>query len=177
MVDLPETDTFEEWLFNTNETLVSDADQSSSSSSSLSLPSSPVLSATQIPSLSNNEEKTQRKKRKLEQKTDSNEHKKSKQTPAYMRKNIRHLFTNDKLQTDTLSALKAEQDRLKRLEEINENYQQFNPTYTHLSMNNQNPFEQISNEQECIVLDDEENKKESLSILKINSGRLIITRY
>jgi hypothetical protein len=172
MVDLPETDTFEEWLFNTNETLISDGDQSSSSSSSLSLPSSP----TQNPSLSNNEEQTQRKKRKLEQKTDSNEHKKSKQTPAYMRKNIRHLFTNDKLQTDTLSALKAEQDRLKRLEEINENYQQFNPTYTHLSMNNQNPFEQISNEQECIVLDDEENKKESLSILKINSGRLIITR-
>ncbi len=50
MVDLPETDTFEEWLFNTNETLISDGDQSSSSSSSLSLPSSP----TQNPSLSNN---------------------------------------------------------------------------------------------------------------------------
>lgn len=179
MVDLSQTDTFDDWFYHSNEPVISDDNQPS-----LFLSNSPILSSnelslpiTKVSSLSNNEEEENSiKKRKYEQKNDFNENKKSKQTPSYMRRNIRHLFTNDKLQTDTLSALKAEQDRLKRLEEINENYQQFNPTYTHLSMNNQNPFEQISNEQECIVLDDEENKKESLSILKINSGRLIITR-
>jgi len=176
MVDLSQTDTFEDWFLHSNEPVISDVNYSPSSS----LPSSPVLSSnessslpiTQISSLSNNEDENQIKKRKHEQKTDFNEHKKSKQTPSYMRRNIRHLLTNDKLQGDTLSALKAEQDRLKRLEEINDNYQQFNTIYTHLSTNDYNQFKKISsNEQDCIILDDDENEQQNLSILKINSGK------
>jgi hypothetical protein len=168
MVDLSQTDTFDDWFFHPNDTVISDVNQSSSSS----LPASPVLSSNEstLPITKISEEENQIKKRKNEQKTDLNEHKKSKQTPSYMRRNIRHLLTNDKLQDDTLSALKVEQDRLKRLEEINDNYQQFNTIYTHLSANNYQQFKQTpSNEQECIVLDDDENEKESLSLLKINS--------
>jgi hypothetical protein len=179
MVDLSQTDTFDDWFFHSDEPVIPDVHQSSSSSSSSSsLPSSPVLSSnestlpiTKMSSLSNNEEENQIKKRKHEEKIDLNENKKSKQTPAYMRRNIRHLFTNDKLQNDTISALKAEQDRLKRLEEINNNYQQYNTIYTYLSTNN--PQQIPANEEECIVLDDEENESENLSLLKINSGRRI----
>jgi hypothetical protein len=179
MDDVSQTDAFEEWFLNTNETPVPDANQSSSSTSSFSTSpvsssNEPSLSVAKSPLLSNNEEEKPIKKRKNEQKTDSNEHKKTKQTPAYMRRNIRHLLTNDKLQGDTLSALKAEQDRLKRLEEINENYQQFNPIYTHIPTNNHNQLEQISNEQECIVLDDDEKEQERLSELKINSSKFIL---
>jgi hypothetical protein len=181
MVDLSHTDTFDDWFFNNNnnnnnETIVSDNNQSSSSSSSL--PPSPnllsnesSLPVTKMPSLSNNEKEVNIKKRKHEHKSDVNEHKKSKQVPSYMRRNIRHLLTNGELQTDTISALKAEQDRLKRLEEINENYQQFNTIYTHMSTNDYNQFKQIPTEQECIILDDDETEQESLSTLKINSGR------
>jgi hypothetical protein len=178
MVDLSHTDTFEDWFFNTNEPTISDANQSSPTS----LPSSPILSSnestlpiTNISSLSNNDEENKiQKKRKNEQKTDSNEqHKKSKQAPPYMRRNIRHLLTNDKLQYDTLSALKAEQDRLKRLEEINENYQQYHTAYTHMLPNTSNQFRTISNEQDCIVLDDDENEQQNLSTFKINSGKSI----
>ncbi len=173
MVDLSQTDTFDDWFFNTNETAISDINQSSSSS----LPSSPVSSSnesslpvTNVSSLPNNEQENTIKKRKHEKKIDFNEHKKSKQTPSYMRRNIRHLLTNDKLQYDTLTALKAEQDRLKRLEEINENYQQFHTDYTHTSTNNFDQFKQIPNEEECIVLDDDENEQNNLPTLNINSN-------
>jgi hypothetical protein len=154
MVDSSQTDTFDDWFLNTNEPTISDANQSSPTS----LPSSPIsssnessLSVTKNSSLSNNNEENQIKKRKNEQKTDSNEHKKVKQAPPYMRRNIRHLLTNDKLQDGTLTALKAEQDRLKRLEEINENQQQYNTIYTHLLADNSNQYKQIPNEQECII--------------------------
>jgi len=168
MVDLSQTDTFDDWFFHPNDPVISDVNQSSSSS----LPASPVLSSNEstLPITKIFEDENQIKKRKHEQKTDFNEHKKSKQTPSYMRRNIRHLLTNDKLQDDTLSALKIEQDRLKRLEEINNNYQQFNTIYTHLSANNYPQFKQtLSHEQECIILDDDENEKESLALLNINS--------
>jgi hypothetical protein len=173
MVDLSQTDTFDDWFYHSNEPVISDDNQPS-----LFLSNSPILSSnelslpiTKVSSLSNNEEEENSiKKRKYEQKNDFNENKKSKQTPSYMRRNIRHLFTNDKLQCDTLTALKAEQDRLKRLEEINDNYQQFNTIYTHLSANNSKPSS--SNEHDCIILDDDENEEENLSILKTNSGRI-----
>ncbi|UJR22850.1 hypothetical protein I4U23_025879 [Adineta vaga] len=98
------------------------------------------------------------KKRKHEQSSHSKQtkkKKKSKSQPTYMRRNIRNLFTNDKLQGDTLSALQAEQDRLKRLEETN---QQFQTVYTHAPTQS---F-QVSaipkpNEEECIVLDDDDD--------------------
>jgi hypothetical protein len=176
MVDSSQTDTFDDWFLNTNEPTISDANQSSPTS----LPSSPIsssnessLSVTKNSSVSNNNEENQIKKRKNEQKTDSNEHKKVKQAPPYMRRNIRHLLTNDKLQDGTLTALKAEQDRLKRLEEINENQQQYNTIYTHLLADNSNQYKQIPNEQECIILDDDENEQESLSTFKINSGSFL----
>jgi hypothetical protein len=152
MVDLSHTDTFDDWFFNSNDPVISEDNQSS-----LFSPVSPIISSnesslpiTKVSSLPNNEEDNPIKKRKYEQKTDFNENKKSKQTPSYMRRNIRHLFTNDKLQYDTLTALKIEQDRLKRLEEINDNYQQFN-----LSANN------FKSEQEFIVLDDDDNDDEN----------------
>ncbi|CAF3651610.1 unnamed protein product [Rotaria sordida] len=170
MVDSLQIDTFDNWFLNMNETVNDNTNQTSSASSFLS--SLPVLSSnesylpiTDVPSLSNNEEENKIKKRKNEQKTDLNENKKSKQAPSYMRRNIRHLLTNDQLQVDTLSALKAEQDRLRRLEEIN---QHFYPMYTHTSTNNSNQLKKIINEQECIVLDDDENEQANLSTLNIN---------
>ena len=98
-------------------------------------------------SLPKNNVDNQKRKRKREHKKDSTEAKKSKQTPAYKRRNIRNLLTNDKLQGDTLSALKAEQDRLKRLEEINTDH-------AHLLNNNFHPVTHPANQQECIVLDE-----------------------
>ena len=173
MVDISQSDTFDDWLFHPNEPVISDVHQSS-------FPPSPCLSSnesslpvTKISPSSNIEEENQMKKRKHEQKTDSNESKKSKQAPSYMRRNIRHLLTNDKLQDDTLTALKAEQDRLKRLEEINANYPQFNTIYSHLAANNSNHLKQTSsNEQECIVLDDDENEQQNLSTYQKNSSRV-----
>ncbi|CAF1412645.1 unnamed protein product [Adineta steineri] len=183
MDDLQVTDMLDDWVFNANETNISDTSQSLSSPS---VPSSPALSLnesslpiTKVSLLSNNEdEDNQIKKRKLsEPKTASNEHKKSKQTPAYMRRNIRTLLPNEKLQDDTLSALRAEQDRLKRLAEINNNHQPFQTIYTHLSTNNRNQFKPIPNEQECIVLDDDDKGQESFSVLKryTDSNRRIVT--
>lgn len=99
-------------------------------------------------------------KRKHEPSADGKEQKKkkkkkSKSQPSYMRRNIRNLLTNDKLQGDTLSALKAEQDRLKRLEEIN---QQLQASYTHLPTHaNQTSTVPKSNAQECIVIDDDDD--------------------
>ena len=156
MVDLPQTDNFDDWFFNTNESINSDVVNQTSPSS---LPSSPNVSSnesslpiTNVSSLSTDSEENQTKKRKNEQITDSNESKKSKQVPPYMRRNIRHLLTNDKLQDDTLSALKAEQERLKRLEETNH-------TYPHLPIYSN----QKSTEQECIVLDDDDDEDEKPS--------------
>ncbi|CAF2309711.1 unnamed protein product [Rotaria sp. Silwood2] len=172
MVDSSQIDTFDSWLFDSNETVDGNTNQSSSSflsSSPILSPNESSLPITETSSLSNNEEDNKIKKRKNEQKTDLNENKKSKQAPSYMRRNIRHLLTNEQLQVDTLSALKAEQDRLKRLEEINIHYQQFNPMYTHISTNNFNQVKKTINDQEYIVLDDDENERTNLSTLHINS--------
>jgi hypothetical protein len=101
---------------------------------------------------SNNELIIKIKKRKHDPSSDTKQRKKkkkSKNQPTYMRRNIRTLLTNDKLQGDTLSALKAEQDRLKRLEETTH-------LYPHLPIH----INQKSNEDECIVLDDEEDEDE-----------------
>ena len=172
MVDLSQTDALDNWFFHSNEPVISHINQSpssfshtpspSTSSSELSLPVTKVFST-----VSNDEEKVHIKKRKHEQNTDTTEKKKSKQTPAFMRRNIRHLFTSDKLQDDTLTALKAEQDRLKRLEEINDNYPQFNAIYSQLTANNSNQSE----DDECIVLEDDENEEEQ----EENSTRLNMT--
>jgi hypothetical protein len=172
MVDLSQTDTFDDWFFHSDEPVLSDVNHSSPSSS---LPPSPSLSSNEssLPITKISEDENQIKKRKHEQKTDLNENKKSKQAPSYMRRNIRHLLTNDKLQGDTLSALKAEQDRLRRLEEINDNHQQFNTIYTHLSTNNYNQFKEISSNEheECIILEDDENEKKNLTTeRKINNN-------
>ncbi|CAF3293445.1 unnamed protein product [Rotaria sp. Silwood2] len=107
---------------------------------------------------SSNELKIKIKKRKNEQSSDNKGHKrkkKSKTQPTYMRRNIRTLLTNDKLHDGTLTALKAEQDRLKRLEEIKQSLQ---TVYTHQPTNyNQISALTKSNEQECIVLDDDDD--------------------
>ncbi|CAF3333665.1 unnamed protein product [Rotaria sp. Silwood1] len=175
MVDSSYVDTFDSGLFDSNERINDNVNPLSS----LFLSSSPVLSSnefslptTENSSLSNNEEENKIKKRKNEQKTDLNETKKSKQAPSYMRRNIRHLLKNDQLQVDTLSALKAEQDRLKRLEEINKDYQQFNHMYTQIPTNYSLQLKKTTNDQECIVLDDDdddddddENEPENLSTL------------
>jgi hypothetical protein len=163
MVDLSQADIFDDWFYHSTEPAISENNQTS-----LIPPNSPIISsnATSLPvtkasSLSNNEDENSIKKRKHEQKIDSSESKKTKPTPSYMRRNIRHLFTNDKLQCDTLTALKAEQDRLKRLEEINDNYLQFNY-----------PINNSKNEQECIVLedDDDENEHQSSTVMKHKSN-------
>ncbi|CAF0812565.1 unnamed protein product [Adineta ricciae] len=159
MVDSSLSNLLDEWFPNPNESMgVSDVNETPSSPLSSysfsSTSSSPVLSFTEPQSiekkdlsLPNNNEDNQKRKRKREHKKDSTEAKKSKQTPAYMRRNIRNLFTNDKLQGDTLSALKAEQDRLKRLEEINADH-------AHLLNNNVHPVTHSPNQQEYIVLDE-----------------------
>ncbi|UJR26103.1 hypothetical protein I4U23_007449 [Adineta vaga] len=169
MVDSSSINLFDDWFLNPNENVAtSDAHQSASpsstSSTTTSAPLSPVLSLnnasitkTNDTLLSNNDEDHRKRKRKHEHKTESTEPKKSKQTPAYMRRNIRHLLTKDKLQDDTLSALKAEQDRLRRLEEINESYTQVHNIHPHLSIDNSQQVKQVSNEQVCIVLDEDDD--------------------
>ena len=84
--------------------------------------------------------------------------KKTKSVPSYMRRNIRHLLTSDKLQGDTLSALRAEQERLKRLQETNGSFAPFQTIYTHVP-NRPQPLPTLEKlpEDECIVLDDEED--------------------
>jgi hypothetical protein len=170
MVDSPLSDTLDDFLNNEDENSHSDDNNESNESS---------LLMTKI--ISNNGLKIKIKKRKYDPSSDTKERKKKKKSkaqPTYMRRNIRTLLTNDKLQDDTLSALKAEQDRLKRLEEIN--HHQFPTIYPHLPTH----FNQIStlpkaNEQECIVLDDDDDDDEEeeeeettapLSEPKINSG-------
>ncbi|CAF0786043.1 unnamed protein product [Adineta ricciae] len=113
-------------------------------------------------------------KRKLDPSSDNKEQKKkkkkkSKSQPSYMRRNIRTLFTNDKLQDDTLSALKAEQDRLKRLVEIN---QQFQPAHSYVPTQSVQPSTiSKSNEQECIIIDDDDDEDETKSSsIKQNFG-------
>ena len=125
--------------------------------------SSSSSNETELPVIKTVEDDNQIKKRKLEQKTDANvnETKKSKQAPAYMRRNIRQLITNDKLQIDTLSALKAEHDRLKRLEEINE---QHSNSFFH----NYRPFN-VEQEQDCIVLDDDDHERNNSLVQKQNN--------
>ena len=87
--------------------------------------------------------------------------KKSKSVPSYMRRNIRHLLTSDKLQGDTLSALRAEQERLKRLEETSESIAPFQTIYTQVPSRLQPPSTiEKSTEDECIVLDDEDDDDE-----------------
>ncbi|CAF0777005.1 unnamed protein product [Adineta steineri] len=144
----PLSDTLDDLLFNEDENTHSDDDDNSS---------------TLVTNLSSdNGLKLKIKKRKHEQSSDTKIHKKKKKSktqPTYMRRNIRNLLTNDKLQGDTLSALKAEQDRLKRLEETN---QQLHAMYN--NNNNNMPINFIpsstlpkSNEHECIVLDDDDD--------------------
>ncbi|CAF0909875.1 unnamed protein product [Didymodactylos carnosus] len=60
------------------------------------------------------------KKRKHRSRSDKNNgiHKK-KSTAAHLRRNIRTLYTEEKLQNDTLTAQKAEQERIQRLQETN----------------------------------------------------------
>ena len=149
MVDSPISDTLDEFLNNEDEDTHSDTNHTESNDSS--------FQTEKI--LSNNGLKLRIKKRKNNPSLDSKGHKKkkkSKHQPTYMRRNIRTLFTNDKLQDDTLSALKAEQDRLKRLEEINQQ-----TIYTHIPTNI-NPSSTIpkANEEECIVLDDDDDDDE-----------------
>ena len=102
-------------------------------------------------------ERAATKKRKhqgsKDQKTKTKKKKKSK-TNTHHRRNIRTLLTNDKLQEDTLSALQAEQERLKRLAETNFGL----PTiYAHLN-SREKPAED-----DCIVLDDDDNAPEEPS--------------
>ncbi|CAF4979680.1 unnamed protein product [Rotaria magnacalcarata] len=144
MSDSPLSDTLDDLLNDEDDDSCSDDNSQSNEYSLLRTNSS-----------STNELKIKIKKRKNEQSTDSKQHKrkkKSKTQPTYMRRNIRTLLTNDKLQDDTLTALRAEQERLKRLEEINNSFQ---PIYTHLpTYYNQASAPIKSNEQDCIVLDD-----------------------
>ena len=149
MVDLSPANTLDSWFSHSNEPTITQSPPLPSSITEPSLPVTKVFST-----LSNTDEQSSTKKRKQE--TSSNEiqeKKKSKQTPAYMRRNIRHLFTNDKLQGDTLTALKVEQDRLKRLEEVDRHYPQFSAIYNQLTTSNT----QTAKEDECIVLEDDEN--------------------
>ena len=155
MADSPLSDTLDEF-FNNDDDDDDDGDESSPSdeddqSEETSLPTAEIIS--------NNGLKMKIKKRKHDSSSDNKERKKkkkkSKNQPTYKRRNIRTLLTNDKLQGDTLSALKAEQDRLKRLEEIN--HQSLPSFHTHLPTT----FHQLStipksHDEECIVLDDEE---------------------
>jgi hypothetical protein len=137
MSDSPLSDTLDDLLFNKDDDTHSDDNEYSISK--------PKPSST-------NELKIKIKKRKQDPSSDTKQRKKKKKSktqPTYMRRNIRSLLTNDKLQGDTLTALKAEQDRLKRLEEINH-------LYPHLPVN----YIQKSNEQECIVLDDDDEEED-----------------
>lgn len=183
MVDSSQVNTFDDWFLNLDETNNDGVDSSLSSfppppptpadlvqsilstndSSSSSIPS---------PSLPNNEEESNTKKRKNEHRNDQSESKKHKQVPPYMRRNIRQLLKNDQLQADTLSAQRAEEDRLKRLEEIT---QQFKPVNHHITTNDCNQLKKLLNEQECIVLDDDDDddEKTNLSNLNTNSGNIL----
>ena len=161
MVDLSPADTLDNWLFHPNEPAIT---ESSSSSNESALPVTKVFSP-----LSNTDDQSSKKKRKQDPVTnDFQEKKKSKQTPSYMRRNIRHLYTNDKLQGDTLTALKAEQDRLKRLEEVNRCFPQFSAIYNQLTATNAQP----TREEECIVLEDDENEEQTAEKYTTNSSRL-----
>ena len=85
---------------------------------------------------------------------------KSKNVPTYMRRNIRTLLKKDQLQDDTLNALRAEQDRLKRLEETNGAYPQYAPVYSLPSKTFHN------HEDDCIVLEGEDDDEHHLSLSK-----------
>jgi len=151
MAESPLSDTLDDLLFNEDENTHSDEDNDQSNESL-----APMTSIS-----SNNGLKIKIKKRKHEQSLDrkgNKKKKKSKSQPTYMRRNIRHLLTKDKLKGDTISALQAEQDRLKRLEDTT---QQFQTIYSHLPTH----FPQTStlpksNEHECIVLDDDEDDEQ-----------------
>ena len=177
MADLSHTDTFDDWLLSDT-----GASLSNSQPLSTSLPPSPVFSTNEasfpssdLPTVFPGDQPSNEKKRKgVEQTTDQTEQKKSKQVPPYMRRNIRHLFTDDKLQVDTLTALQAEQERLKRLEDINTGYHQYKTFFTHQSANSYPQAKARSAEEECIVLDDEDgDSSESQSFLKhkFHSGK------
>lgn len=147
MSDSPQSDTLDDLLNDEDEDSNSDDNSPSNEYSLLKTDDS-----------STNELKIKIKKRKKDQSangTEKKKKKKSKSQPTYKRRNIRNLLTNDKLQVDTLSALRAEQDRLKRLEEINNSFQ---PIYTHLPAHyHQTSAQSKSTEQECIVLDDDDD--------------------
>lgn len=172
MADSPLSDTLDEF-FNNNDDDDEDDDESSSSdeddqSEEISLPTAEIIS--------NNGLKMKITKRKLDSSSDNKERKKkkkkkSKNQPSFKRRNIRTLLTSDKLQEDTLSALKAEQDRLKRLEEIN--YQPLPSFHTHLPPTfHQSSTIPKSQDEECIVLDDEEEIPLPPSLQPdLNSGR------
>ena len=159
MNNSPPSDILDDLLFNKDENMYSDSgddddkdddnDNGDKKSNEFSLPTTNISSRNEL----------KIKKRRFETPSDSQEckkKKKSKSQPSYMRRNIRTLLTKDKLQGDTLSALKAEQDRLKRLEEINHSYQTI---CTHLPTNNNHTSTLLKpNEAECIVLDDDDNE-------------------
>jgi hypothetical protein len=152
MADSPLSDTLDDLLNNEDEETPSDDNDESNE------PSLPVAEI-----ISNNGLKMKIKKRKYDPSVDTKERKKkkkSKHQPTYMRRNIRTLLTTDKLQDDTLTALKAEQDRLKRLEEIN--HHQFQTIYSHQPTNSLLPK---LNEQECIVLDDDDDDNDDDDIV------------
>lgn len=154
MADSPLSDTLDEFLNNDDD---DDNDDSSPSeeddddqAEEMTLPTAEIISHNGL--------KMKIKKRKHDSSSDRKgvkKKKKSKNQPSYKRRNIRTLLTNDKLQVDTLSALKAEQDRLKRLEEIN--HQPLPVFYHHQPLtSHQSSTIPKSQDDDCIVLDDEE---------------------
>lgn len=122
-------------------------------------------------------EKTSRKKRKADRSTDRSKErkkkKKSKPNASHKRRNIRSLLTTDRLQDDTLSALKAEQDRLKRLEETTDIHLPHPPIQTHVTdMTQPQATTDKPLEQDCIVLgDDDEDTDPTASNTLEHSGR------
>lgn len=164
MADSPLSDTLDELLNNDDDDDESSPSDEDDQSNESSFPTAEIIS--------NNGLKMKIKKRKLDSSSDGKDttttkkkkKKKSKSQPSYKRRNIRTLLTNDKLQDDTLSALKAEQDRLKRLEETN--HQPLPTTYTHLPPIFYQPSTiPKSQEDECIVLDDDEGEDKNGDVL------------
>ena len=162
----PFSDTLDEFLKNDdeddNETESNDDDDDEIEDEE-SLPPPPPISTAEI--VSTNGLKIKIKKRKLDSTSDktkpaTKKKKKSKSQPSYKRRNIRTLLTKDKLQDDTLSALKAEQERLKRLEEINQPLIPPPPV-----------INKSIDDDECILLDDDDdNDDDDNEQIKSNSN-------
>ncbi|CAF0776750.1 unnamed protein product [Didymodactylos carnosus] len=133
-----------------------------------SLFSDPILKDNNPAVVGKNNVKKRKHRNRLDKDTST---KKKKSTAPHLRRNIRPLYTEAKLQNDTLAAQKAEQERIQRLQETNCN------RICQQQEQEQEQLQQTSNENNvgdaCVnSLNLEQNNNKPLFYAQLNHGNL-----